>query len=602
MPSQSPSEAADAQRGSPTELSVTTRRAVSLRGQTASPGTVLAPLHLMDFELESLGGRRIQRDRVERELLRFRAALTGAEQQLQGLRQSVSSRLSEADLRILDTHLALLQDGVFIADVERLILEKHFALEAAIVKVVEDFDRIFKLVQSERLRQSAVDLRDVGMRVLRNLAPEQGEGRGESPQDGRYVLVARELSIVDMFNLDNQHVAGIATEEGSLAAHAAVFARSLGIPTLVGVKGLLEKASEGLPALLDASEGFICFDPDDRLKAQFQRQPRAAEQLHSSVGKLATKDGVEIELSAVCGSLPEVELAARAHAARIAVYRTELLFLIDEARPSREALVLHYRAVLEAAAGAPVTFRLLSLDPNVEGQRGAVAAGERNPQLGIRGLRHLLAEPAVLELQLEALLLAAVGFAARIAIPFVVDLGDFRALRDALVAARQTLKKQGQKPAEDIPLGAILETPASLYGLDDLAREADFAVLALGSLSELMLAADRTLPQLAPRHERLHPFVLRAVEQALRVAGERRLELTLVGSALERSKDLTLALGLGARRVGLPPVAFAAAAAEIAGLRLDQAEPQARAALRAGRIEELDFRAENLREGYGRRD
>lgn len=602
MSSQSPSEASDSPRGNPAELSVTTRRAVSLRGQTASPGVVLARLHLKDFDLEALGGRRIQRDRVERELARFRQALGAAEAQLHSLRQSVSGRLSENDLRILDTHLALLQDGVFIADVERLILEKHFALEAAIAKVVGDFDRIFKLVQSERLRQSAVDLRDVGIRVLQNLSPEQNERRPESPADGRYVLVARELSIVDMFSLDNQHVAGIATEEGSLAAHAAVFARSLGIPTLVGVKGLMDKASEGLPALLDASEGFICFDPDERLQAQFQNQPKAAQAMPAAAGKPITKDGVELELSAVCGSLPEVELAARARAARIAVYRTELLFLIDEARPSREALVLHYRAVLEAAAGAPVTFRLLSLDPNLAGQRLSAAAGERNPQLGVRGVRHLLAEPELLELQLEALLLAAQGHPARIAIPFVVDLGDFRAVRDALVTARQTLKKQGQKPAEDLPLGLILETPASLFGLEDLAREADFAVLALGSLSELLLAADRGLPLLAARFERLHPFVLRAVEQALRVAAERRLELTVVGSALERPKDLALTLGIGARRLGLPPVAFAAVAAEIAGLKLDQAELQSRAALRAGRIEELEFRAETMREGYGRHD
>lgn len=374
MHSQSPSEPSGADRGAPSDLSVTTRRAVSLRGQTASPGIVLAPLHLKDFDLDALGGRRIQRDRVERELERFRAALSGAEQQLAALRQSVAGRLSEADLRILDTHLALLQDGVFIADVERLILEKHYALEAAIAKVVGDFDRIFKLVQSERLRQNAVDLRDVGIRVLRNLAPEPVEQRSAALAQGRYVLVARELSIVDMFSLDNQHVAGIATEEGSLAAHAAIFARSLGIPTLVGVKGLLEKASEGLPALLDASEGFICFDPDERLKAQFQRQPRPAGPTGVGGGQRSTRDGVEVELSAVCGSLPEVELAARAQAARISVYRTELLFLIDAERPSREALVLHYRAVLEAAAGAPVTFRLLSHEADRSGSRPGSSA------------------------------------------------------------------------------------------------------------------------------------------------------------------------------------------------------------------------------------
>jgi phosphoenolpyruvate-protein kinase (PTS system EI component) len=260
--------------------------------------------------------------------------------------------------------------------------------------------------------------------------------------------------------------------------------------------------------------------------------------------------------------------------------------------------VLHYRAVLEAAAGAPVTFRLLSHEADRSGSRPGLERPEPNPQLGLRGVRHLLALPALLELQLEALLLAAHGHQARLAIPFVVDLGDFRAVRDALVAARQALKKEGLTPIDDIPLGVVLETPASLWGLEDLCREADFGILALGSLSELALCADRAAPALAGRFERLHPFVLRAVERALQAAAERRFELTVVGSALERQKDLEIVVALGARRLGLPPVAFGAAAAALADLRLDQSEPKARAALRAGRIEELEFRAENLREGY----
>src|SRR6185503_19993566 len=147
----------------------------------------------------------------------------------------LTGRVREEDARILDTHLAYLRDSAFIADVENLILNEQMRLEGAIGKVVGDFDRIFRLVQNETLRQSAVDLRDVGIRVLRNLESRAAAVDGAAPAPADYVLVARERSIVGMFNLTNEHVQGIVTEEGSMTRHATVFAGSMRIPTLTGV-------------------------------------------------------------------------------------------------------------------------------------------------------------------------------------------------------------------------------------------------------------------------------------------------------------------------------------------------------------------------------
>ena len=183
-----------------------------LRGATVAPGLVMGKVHRQDHDLAAERAGRVPLDEVEVELNRFRAALDDSRHQLVDLKARLSGRVREEDARILDTHLAYLRDSAFIADVENLILNEQMRLEGAIGKVVGDFDRIFRLVQSENLRQSAVDLRDVGIRVLRCLEQRASESSTAPPRD--YILVGRELSIVDMFNLANENVKGIVTAVG----------------------------------------------------------------------------------------------------------------------------------------------------------------------------------------------------------------------------------------------------------------------------------------------------------------------------------------------------------------------------------------------------
>ena len=206
-----------------------------LNGLAVSPGLVLGRAHIKDNDLALVEESRVARDEVEGELNRFRRALESSIRQITDLKDRLDGQVAARDARILDTHLAYLKDSVFIADVEELIIGDQMRLDTAIAKVVNDFDRIFRLVESETLRQSAVDLRDVGIRVLRNI--ETG-GEPETDEPDRYILVARELSIVDMFDLNNEHVLGIVTEGGGLTSHAAIFARSMRIPTVTGVEDL----------------------------------------------------------------------------------------------------------------------------------------------------------------------------------------------------------------------------------------------------------------------------------------------------------------------------------------------------------------------------
>ncbi len=579
---------------------------VILRGATVAPGLVLGRVHRQDHDLSRERAERVPLDEIEVELNRFRKALDESRLQLVDLKSRLTGRVRDEDARILDTHLVYLRDSAFIADVENLILNEQMRLEGAIAKVVGDFDRIFRLVQNETLRQSAVDLRDVGIRVLRNL--ERGSSRRpESASPREYILVAKELSIVDMFTLANENVKGIATRDGGLTSHAAIFARSMRIPTVTGIDKLLEEVREGDFVILDATEGLLRVNPDELVRAQYAESAResAPATPQGQVPEWATrpprtKDGEELVLAASCGNLPEVEQALALGLGSIGLYRTELLFLTDPGPPSREALVQHYAAVLRAARGAGVTFRLLNVDSGM-GLRYLHPSRERNPSLGRVGIRALLAHPQVLRRQLQALLLAVHEAPVRVAIPFVLDCSDLRRVREILFEERMELRRANEAIRDALEVGVVLETPAALLGIRDLAAEADFLMVNLDSLQQHLLATDREDPELARAFEVLHPYVLRALAKISEVAAGQGRELSVFGASAQRVENLPLLVGCGLRRFSLTPAGLREFLDALEEIDAKAATRSARASARSTSLSETRFRSlSEFRHGYAR--
>ena len=493
-----------------------------LRGTSITPGLALGVIHRKDHDLSRAHMRRVPREGIELELNRFHASLRASKDQLVRLKDQLKGRVPAEHILILDTHIAYLRDSVFLSDVENLILNEQLSLEAAIAKVISDFDRIFRLVANSLLRERAVDLRDVGIRVLRNLEPEAQ--LADEPQAKDYILVARELSIVDMFQLDGTEVRGIATEEGGLSSHAAILARSMGVPTVTGLEGLRERVNEGDFVILDASEGVLRVHPDEIVRAQYSAAHASDVAGHEehlvsrSDEAFQTADGTEICVRPTCGNLPEVEQACRAGLHGVGLYRTELLYLIDRAQPSLDSLVAHYSAVLMESKGAPVTFRLLDLPSNY-GVRYLHEGSERNPALGRLGVRLLLQRGSVLRRQLEAILRAAVeGTHVNIAVPFLTDVAELRGVKEALFDVRAELQRAGHRLSENIQLGAIIETPAAALGIESLLGEVEFVSLSYDGLVQYLLATDRENHELAGAFEQLHPVVLKVIRDVIDAA------------------------------------------------------------------------------------
>ncbi|MCZ6596690.1 MAG: PEP-utilizing enzyme [Planctomycetota bacterium] len=573
-----------------------------LRGATVAPGLILGHVHRKDYDLSRARAERAPLDEIDQELNRFRRALDDSRRQLMDLKARLEGWVKPDDARILDTHLTYLKDSVFIADVENLIIKEQMRLDAAISKVISDFDRIFRLVANDTLRQSAVDLRDVGIRVRRNLEHRSVSSGDAEPPPQEYVLVARELSIVDMFNLSNEHVQGIVTEEGALAGHAAIFARSMRIPTITGVQRLLDSVQEGDFVILDATEGVLRINPDDLVRQQYA----AGEELESPREPAGVPDWAQVEphtldgetlaVLGACGNLPEVEQSSRYGLPGIGLYRTELLYLVDREPPSLDGLVHHYSAVA-AASNGPVTFRLLNADAGL-GLSYLHPQREPNPQLGRAGVRALLENETVLRRQLQAILLAGAEQEVRIAVPFVTDVGELRRVNEILFQERFELRKGGEDFQDKADVGAVVETPAAMLGIRDIAREAAFLLVNLDALVQYLLAADRESAGFAASFETLHPIVLRALIKAVEVTAEEKKELGVFGVTAFRPQNLSALVGIGVRRFMVSPLNLRDFLARLAQIDARATERAARAAAKSACPADAQSLVGGYRHGY----
>ncbi len=565
-----------------------------LQGTTVCPGVAVGPAVLRDDELERVGTQRVSSDRVNDELNRFREALDTARQQLVDLKGKMEGKIRTIDARIFDTHVTYLKDPIFVTDVERLVLEEQRNLESAIAKVISDFDRVFKLVESEYLRERALDLRDVGIRVLRCLKPAEPAAAKEEPTlPDRYVLCARDLSIVDMFSLGNERVVAIVTEETALTSHAAILARSLRIPTIMGAKGLRKAVKTGDTVLVDASGGSVHVNPDERVLAEYAPSTAASEEVSQWVREpTRARDGTTVSVLATGGNHDDVQRAVASRMDGIGLYRCELLFLFDRRAPDEETLTKHFARAVELAKGSPITFRLLDVEglPKLEllADPENPPKEDPNPALGIRSTRVLFRKPQLLRTLLRALLRAAAEGDVRVAIPFVADPSDVRRVKEALFDEKHALRKAKIPHGEKVRLGALVEVPAAALGARDLLGEVDFLVIALDSLVQYLLAADREHEELRSHFALLHPIVLRTVRDVVAAADALDREVLVHGEMAVGPSNVPLLIGAGVRRFGLTPLALPAFKRVLGELDVRECRRIALDAMRCATIGELE--------------
>lgn len=527
-----------------------------LRGESVAPGIAVGPVHLRGYDEDEIGVSRIAADQVEDELNRLRVALQKSRTQIEEIRQKQQGQLGDAELRIFDAHIAYLSDAMFVTEIEQQIVNERFGVRTAVRAVFGKYDRIFQLVESEILRRRASDLRDVATRLLRNLEDAGANARASAPT-GRYVLAARKLTTADMFNLQAEGVDGIVAEEGGMSSHAAILARSMGIPTITGIRDLPRALREGSVAVVDADTGELRVDLTEAELGQYteraqtwKAQRQQAPQVHADH---ETRDGTAIELLGSCGSAGEAELTRTFGLSGIGVFRTELAFLADKRRPTEDELTAQYRQVIEGQQGKPVAFRLLDV---AAATLGAEARDpERNPAMGMRGVRGLLRNQDVLRLQLRAILRAAAGTETTgVLVPFVTHAMELQRVKAIVIEERLALRKAKVEVAEGVRLAPVIEVPSAALACGSLLSESDYAVVAVDDLQAHLLAADRDNASVREYHELPHPALFDTLSRIAREADRQDREVVLFGESAADPVRLPFYVGAGYRRFSIAPV------------------------------------------------
>ncbi len=489
---------------------------------------------------------------IAEEQRRFYEALERSFRELKQVENRVLGELGEAQSAIFSAHLGLLQDRNFADRIKTRIQRDLVNVEQALDVEVTDLCRLLASVEDEYIRERAQDIRDVGMRVMRQLAKSDAGHYVDLPSDS--VIVARELLPSETIDLDRKHVVGIVTEEGGENSHAAILARALGIPAVTGIAAATSRIPVGSQVLIDGEKGVVFVKPSETAIADFNiRKSHYDDDTSIAVAAesldCVTQDGTRVSLLANINRPQETSLVTAHHLEGIGLFRTEFMFLESAESPSFERQSSAYRQIIESMAGRPIAIRTLDLGGD---KLPAFLAPHRetNPNLGSRGLRFSLAEHTLFETQIRAILAASQDHEnVRLLLPMVLGGGD---LSEAAGLIHKISTELGCTHTPEI--GAMIETPAALFALGEILQIADFACIGTNDLAQFMLAADRNAFDLADNYSVLHPTVLRAIAKVVEAGRSADREVCVCGEAASYPRTACLLVGLGARQLSMSPL------------------------------------------------
>lgn len=463
------------------------------------------------------------------EIKRYKAAVSSAAADLDKLYQKALCEVGKAEAAIFETHRFLLEDVVFTGEIEQLINTQSVSAEAAVLSAEKKFSQMLEAASDICMQERAADIHDVSERLINALSGTNAESIFVSEP---VILIAQDLSPSEIIQLDKNKILALVTAKGSENSHAAILARTKGIPAIVGADIPFEALTDGMTAIADGISGNIYINPDKEMLESFSlkiiEQQKRNAQYKELIGKESvSRDGRRIRLYANIGGLEDLPAVLQNDAEGIGLFRSEFIYLKKDALPTEEEQLQIYKTVLEAMADRRVIIRTLDLGADKACEYLGMEE-EKNPAMGCRGIRFCLTRPDIFKTQLRALVRASIYGKLAIMYPMITSVEEVRRIKAIVSEVKHELSAEGIKFGNP-QQGIMIETPAAVMMSRELAAEVDFFSIGTNDLTQYILAVDRQNERLDAFFDTHHPAVIRMIRMAAESAHKEGIWVGICG-------------------------------------------------------------------------
>lgn len=525
----------------------------------------------------------ITESEVPCEISRFTAALDRTRRQIMELQSRVKSSLASEEASIFDAHLLIVDDKVLTQEVIEGIRKELQAADVVFARIIQRYVSAISAVDDQYLKERASDVADVAYRILDNLSGEERQLLDRLP--GQRILISKDLAPSDTAMLDRENVQAFATETGSRTSHTAILARSMRIPAVVGVPGLLAGIHNGDVLIIDGYAGTIITNPAQETLELYAQKEVSKEQFFNELQQESsllpeTIDGYRIHLAANLDDSGNIGEVHKSGASGIGLFRTEYLFMGNRI-PTEEEQFEVYRRIAEGMNGEATIIRTLDLGGDKLSSLINVTH-DANPFLGQRSIRLCLAYPELLIPQLRAILRASVFGHIRMMFPMVTCEDEIDQLLEILDRVREELRAEKKKFDEHLEVGIMVETPAAALFAEHLARKVDFFSIGTNDLVQYTMAVDRGNEKIAFLYRPAHPVILMLIDRIVKAANAAGIWVSVCGEMASDPRFIPLLIGLGVQELSMSTGSLGVARRVIRSLRMYEAEQFAEEAMKCG--------------------
>lgn len=529
----------------------------TLKGITVSPGIEIGKVWKViecDNEIQSQP-HSISNNDIEKELIKLENAIRLSKEQLENLYLVVEQKLGVKEANIFKAHILILEDPHFLDTIKETLKREKKNIEYIVNEVVKKFSLTFASLDDKLMKERSADIRDVGVRILKNLINEK---HTLLEPNEKVIIVAKEL-VPSITVKASSNILGFVVEHGEIMSHAAILARSLNIPAIVGVENICNEVVTGDTIILDGTNSIVITNPSNKTISEYKRNQLeylVIKKDFKQISKLPsiTTDGQTIHLLANINKINDIELAKEYNAQGIGLFRTEFFFMSMDHFPNEEEQYQLYKQVISNFPNHECTIRVLDIGAD-KTLSYFTTYQESNPQLGLRGIRFLLNEISIFKTQIKAILRASNLGKIKLLIPMISSISELIEVRDIIEESKFELKNKFQYDIK-VELGAMIEVPASVFIIDEVLNYVSFVSIGTNDLIQYLLAVDRNNSKVANFYEPLHPAVLRAIKHVVDSASKQNKEVVLCGELAGDTLFTMILLGLGIKKLSMNPIAI----------------------------------------------